>query len=59
VNGGCDHKFLFRAGSRHTTVMSEAWRIFCKSSYKFSEFYECRGTNFIANREQVKVHKGL
>ena len=41
---------LFRAGTRHTAIMSEAWRVFLQSRYKFSEFYECRGTNFISSR---------
>jgi hypothetical protein len=50
---------LLRAGSRHTTGMSEAWRIFCQSKYNFFEFYECRGTNFIASRTQVTVHEVL
>jgi hypothetical protein len=45
ANGGCDHKFVIGVESRHTTVMSEAWRGFCKSRYKFYEVYECRGTN--------------
>ena len=39
-----------RGTSCYTTVMSEAWRVFLQSRYKLSEFYECRGTRFIASR---------
>jgi len=50
VNEGCDHKFVIGVESRHTTVMSEAWRIFCKSMYKLYEFNECRDTIILAPR---------
>ncbi|MCJ7447173.1 MAG: hypothetical protein MUO72_05755 [Bacteroidales bacterium] len=30
--------------------MNEAWRIFCRPGTKFVEFYECRGTGFMASR---------
>jgi hypothetical protein len=59
VNGGCDHEFLFKAGSRHKTVISEAWRIFCRPGTTLDELYKCRGTSFMASRLQVKVYKVL
>ncbi|HUV01227.1 MAG TPA: hypothetical protein VMW32_09715 [Bacteroidales bacterium] len=37
--------------------MNEAWRIFCRPGTRFVEFYECRGTMFMASRLQVKVYE--
>ena len=31
-------------------VMSEAWRVFLPSRYKFAGVYECRGTRLIESR---------
>jgi hypothetical protein len=39
--------------------MNEAWRIFCSTGKRLFEFYECRGTRFVASRSQVKVYKVL
>ena len=36
-----------------------AMALFLPSGSKLSELYECRGTSFIENREQVKVNKLL
>jgi hypothetical protein len=35
--------------------MNEAWRIFCKSRYKFSEHYECRGTDLQRSQKLVMM----
>ena len=48
-----------RGTSRYTTGMNEAWHVFLQSGYKLPGVYACRGTNFIASRKQVKVHRVL
>ena len=37
-NGGCDHKFIIKAGSRHTTRMNKPWRGFCRPGTGFVSY---------------------
>jgi len=36
VNAGCDQKFVIRLESSHTTVMSEAWRVYSPGTSSLS-----------------------
>jgi bacterioferritin-associated ferredoxin len=51
--------FLNRGRVLVPAGMNEAWRIFCRPGTNLIEFYECRGTNFMASRLEIKVYKVL
>jgi hypothetical protein len=56
-NGGCDHKSIFKAESRHTAGMNKPWRTFCRPVTNVAEHYECRDTMLMSETDLSKCNK--